>query len=144
MVMFDSRPGAIEDLFVTDVVNSAGAYTVKFNVNGKDAFVTVDDYVPVVKNWDGSYKPVYANSMHEGEIWPCIFEKAWAKLVGTYEAIEGGSNWWTLTHMTNDPTERIMMRGKGYTGSNAKGNALWANLLDWTSKEYLMFTGSDS
>jgi hypothetical protein len=30
MVSFDSRPGAIEDLFVTKEVNQAGAYTVKF------------------------------------------------------------------------------------------------------------------
>ena len=51
MFMFDSRPGALEDLFVTDVINAAGAYTVKFNVNGKDAFVTVDDYVPVTTTW---------------------------------------------------------------------------------------------
>jgi hypothetical protein len=32
MVQFDSRPGALEDLFVTDKVNSAGAYTIKFYV----------------------------------------------------------------------------------------------------------------
>jgi len=32
MIMFDSRPGALEDLFVTDVVNAAGAYTIKFYV----------------------------------------------------------------------------------------------------------------
>lgn len=32
MIMFDSRPGALEDLFVTDVVNAAGAYTMKFYI----------------------------------------------------------------------------------------------------------------
>jgi hypothetical protein len=32
MIMFDSRPGALEDLFVTDAVNAAGAYTIKFYV----------------------------------------------------------------------------------------------------------------
>jgi len=71
-------------------------------------------------------------------------EKAWAKLVGSYAAIEGGSSWWTLMHLTNDPTERVIMRDQGYTSTNAKGVALWAKLLDYTSKEYLMFTGSDS
>ena len=32
MIMFDSRPGALEDLFVTDAINEAGAYTMKFYV----------------------------------------------------------------------------------------------------------------
>ena len=82
--------------------------------------------------------------MHYGEIWPMIMEKAWAKLVGTYGAIEGGSNWWTMIHMTNDPVERVVMRDEGYTGSNAKGLALWDNLTNWNAKEYMMFTGSDS
>jgi hypothetical protein len=41
--------------------------------------------------------------MHYGEIWPMIMEKAWAKLVGSYGAAEGGNNWWTMEHMTNDP-----------------------------------------
>ena len=80
----------------------------------------------------GKLLPVYADSMYEGEIWPMIMEKAWAKLVGTYAAIEGGNNWWTLIHLTNDPTERIIMRNMGYTGSNAKGDELWAKMLDYT------------
>lgn len=36
------------------------------------------------------------------------------------------------------------MRNQGYTGTNAKGNELWAKLISYTAKEYLMFTGSDS
>lgn len=143
MVMFDSRPGALEDLFVTDETNTATAYTIKFNVGGKDAYVTVDDYVPVVMK-GGKLLPVYADSMYEGEIWPMIMEKAWAKLVGSYAAIESGNSWWTLSHLTNDPVERVIMRNQNFTGTNAKGNELWAKMLDYTQKEYLMFTGSDS
>lgn len=82
--------------------------------------------------------------MHNGEIWPMIMEKAWAKLVGSYAAIEAGSNWWTMIHMTNDPVERVILRNEGYTGSNAKGLALWENVKNWSDKEYMMFTGSDS
>jgi len=110
MVMFDSRPGALEDLFVTDKINSAGAYTLKFNVNGKDAYVTVDDYVPV-KTENGVTVPLYASSMNKGEIWPMIMEKAWSKLIGNYAATAGGSSEWVLTHLTNDPVETITMRG---------------------------------
>jgi len=147
MIQFDSRPGALEELFVTDTINTAGAYTVKFYVQGMPAYVTVDDWIPVTGTGSDA-KPVYASSMHEGEIWPMIMEKAWAKLVGSYEAIEGGSNWWTMTQMTNDPVERVMFRDfesndLGYTSENEKGLALWEKLKFWNAKEYMMFTGTD-
>jgi len=145
MVQFDSRPGALEDLFVTDEVNTATAYTLKFNVGGKDAYVTVDDYVPVTaQGWPSKLLPVYASSMFEGEIWPMIMEKAWAKLVGSYSAMESGNSRWVLGHLTNDPIETIFLRNQGFTASNVKGNELWAKMIDYTTKEYLMFTGSDS
>ena len=36
------------------------------------------------------------------------------------------------------------MRDEGYTGNNEKGDSLWEKLMRYTSKEYLMFTASDS
>jgi len=152
MIAFDSRPGALEDLFVDTNISPKGAYTIKFNVGGKDAYVTVDDYVPVIDKsvkdengqWHSGLHPVYADSRIYGEIWPMIMEKAWAKLIGTYANIEGGNNWWVMTHLTNDPTERIIIRGQGYTGTNASGVALWSKLKAFSDKEYLMFVGSDS
>jgi len=81
--------------------------------------------------------------MHYGEIWPMLMEKAWAKLVGSYGAIEGGNNWWTMEHMTNDPVKNIALRNEGYTVDNATGLALWENIKLWSEKEYLMFTGTD-
>lgn len=116
-------------------------------VNGAPIYVTVDDYVPVINKWvNGTQqlRPVFAGSRIEGEVWPAILEKAWAKLIGTYGAIEGGNNWWVLTHLTNDPTERVIMRNQGYDGVNAKSQALWQKLKRWSEKEFLMFTGSDS
>jgi len=65
--------------------------------------------------------------MHYGEIWPMIMEKAWAKLVGSYGAIESGTNLWTMEHLTNDPVEHINLR-QGYTATNSKGLALWENI----------------
>jgi len=104
----------------------------------------VDDYVPVTEKYmirNGQYvhengvylkekKPVYAQSMHYGEIWPMIMEKAWAKLVGSYSAIEGGNSSWTMEHLTNDPIERFNLRA-GYTATNSKGKELWDNIIGW-------------
>lgn len=74
-----------------------------------------------------------------------IAEKAWAKLHGTYHAIgNGGSNLQVLSHLTNDPYYKINTRGKGYTETNALGKSLWASLLRWTARDYLVFFGTDS
>ena len=72
-----------------------------------------------------------------------IMEKAWAKLVGSYAAIEGGSGRWTMNQMTNDPFEKIELRDENVTDTNKKGLALWEKLEDWTKKEYMIYTGTD-
>jgi hypothetical protein len=66
-------------------------------------YVTVDDYVPVKVRKGRADRPLYASSRIAGEIWPMIFEKAWAKLLGSYAATEGGNTMWTMLHMSNDP-----------------------------------------
>jgi len=52
-----------------------------------------------------------------------IAEKAWAKLVGSYGAMVGGSNEWVLSHVTDDPVVSIAL--SGYTVDNDEGKALW-------------------
>lgn len=48
--------------------------------------VVVDDYFPVSKK-DGNV--MGANPAGGNEIWVMILEKVWAKLYGSYEAIDG-------------------------------------------------------
>ncbi len=50
--------------------------------------VVVDDYFPVSRI-DGH--PMGANPSGENEIWVMILEKCWAKLYGSYDAIDGKS-----------------------------------------------------
>merc|ERR1711918_227399 len=35
--------------------------------------------------------PAFAHITQDGEIWPCIIEKAFAKMAGSYAKLEGGS-----------------------------------------------------
>ena len=105
----DARPGALEDLFYTKQINEAGIYAMHININGKKTIVHVDDRIPVKKIYRfgrRDYFPPYANSKIEGEIWPMIAEKIWAKLTGSYANAESGASSWVLKHFTNDPAKQ--------------------------------------
>lgn len=64
--------------------NDAGIYTVFFYIGGKKTPVQVDDWIPCY----GS-KPLSTTTKSE-EIWAILLEKAWAKLHGSYQRMEGG------------------------------------------------------
>lgn len=110
LVAIDNREGALENMFVTKEINSKGIYAMKLQVNGEMVVVHVDDYIPVRKTYRfgrSGYFPPYANSKVEGEIWPMIAEKIWAKVNGSYSNIESAAPSWAFSHLTNDPTTQI-------------------------------------
>ena len=45
----------------------------------------MDDWIPVHKNYKGEYELIYNHSKDRGEAWPCIAEKCYAKLFGSYQ-----------------------------------------------------------
>ena len=68
-------------------VNPYGVYSVRVYIDGKWRFVLVDDTVPVL----GDGKPAFAYPLVTdgvAHLWPCIFEKAMAKLHGCYQALD--------------------------------------------------------
>lgn len=46
----------------------------------------VDDHIPCYK-WNDPY---FVSSKQKGEVWPCLLEKAWAKIIGSYARVESG------------------------------------------------------
>ncbi|KAG2458917.1 CAN9 protein, partial [Polypterus senegalus] len=74
-----------------------GSYTSVFRFHfwqfGSWVEVLVDDFLPVRHG-----QLIYARSAAKNEFWPSLLEKAFAKLHGSYKAIEGG---WTLDALTD-------------------------------------------
>jgi len=85
----------VNDLIVEDYADQ-GIYGVKFYVHGRWVTVVVDDRIPCVP-FGSQWMPIFAGLKdHSGqeanvkELWPMIFEKAWAKLHTCYELTAGG------------------------------------------------------
>ncbi|EPY22712.1 calpain-like cysteine peptidase [Strigomonas culicis] len=83
--------------------HAVGAYRVTFSKNGWWRSVLVDSYLPV-----SGGKPKFAKSINDpAEIWPCILEKAYAKLHGSYAKIITGDPLHALNDMTGFSTLRF-------------------------------------
>jgi len=88
-------PELLDNIFLNDI-NDSGIYALKFYIRGKPWIITVDDETIHVAD-DYLLKPHINNSalfasIHGDSLWVPIFEKAWAKMKGNYEASAGG---WT-------------------------------------------------
>ena len=71
-----------KDLFCT-IVNNYCLYVVRMFPNGKETLVPVDNLVPTFRE-----KICYSSS-RKPEIWMSVLEKAWAKMVGSYDRAKG-------------------------------------------------------
>lgn len=96
-----SCASAADDHLLKDLIieegHDVGLYGVKFFVSGHWVTVVVDDLFPCTADENGEWQPIFAHSKVHGavdsllqlQLWVMIFEKAWAKLHGSFQAIEG-------------------------------------------------------
>lgn len=50
----------------------------------------------------------FAKSINSDDIWPCLVEKAYAKLFGTYENLIAGFSLEAFGILTGAPTEQLI------------------------------------
>jgi hypothetical protein len=78
------HPSRIKNLFLQEVRNESFIYGVVMCKNGFKSMITVDNYIPTKGD------NLAFSSTHDREMWVIVLEKAWAKIHGSYERIEGG------------------------------------------------------
>ena len=83
--------------------NYCGIFKFNFWKWGEWVEVVVDDFLPVYKN-----QPLFTYSDDEGEVWPMLLEKAFAKLHGSYFHLSGGFTVAALEALTGGLTERYV------------------------------------
>lgn len=77
--------------------------------NGLRQLVVVDNYVPT-KNGTLAFSRTNGK-----EMWVIMLEKAWAKIHGSYERIEGGDTQTTVRDLTGAPGETYDLKDKDQT-----------------------------
>lgn len=129
----------ISKVIITPEYNEEGVYTVRFCIQGEWVPVVVDDWIPC----ESRGKPAFATSRKGNELWVSVLEKAYAKLHGSYEALEGGLVQDALVDLTGGAGEEIDMRSSQAQIDLASGR-LWSQLLSFKQEGFLLGAGSPS
>merc|ERR1712025_316124 len=80
-----------------------GIFCFKFYKWGQWIEVVVDDYLPTLLG-----KPIFLYSDNKGEAWPCLAEKAYAKLHGSYMHLTGGLCITSMENLSGGVAERFI------------------------------------
>ncbi|WCJ28805.1 calpain-type cysteine protease family [Euphorbia peplus] len=129
----------ISEVIITPEYNEEGIYTVRFCIQGDWVPVVVDDWIPC----ESAGKPAFATSRKSNELWVSLLEKAYAKLHGSYEALEGGLVQDALVDLTGGAGEEIDMRSSQAQIDLASGR-LWSQILRFKQEGFLLGAGSPS
>jgi hypothetical protein len=156
MACIAAYPQVVENLFDTRQVSSDGKYTISlFDAkSSKWTKLCIDDYIPCEQRawWAKAAKPLFAQSK-TGIIWPMLLEKAFAKLWGSYGALQGGVPTDAWMAMTGCPTQLQFLKQSDWKLYKSEGNtryitpaggsplgegSLWENLKHACEKSYLV------
>jgi calpain-13 len=99
----------------------------------KEVYITIDDYLPI-NNYD---EFVFARSEDPMEIWPCILEKAYAKLYSGYDKIVEGKCHRVFAELTGGFPSEILVESY-----RTNPNGLWQKLINAKGNNYLLAAGS--
>lgn len=117
-----------------------GIYVMKFFANSAWRWVIIDDRLPVfdVEGCEPQY--VFGHCKEPNELWVCLIEKAYAKLYGCYEALNGGLIDDGLVDLTGLAAEKTKISCK----TPVDADNLWAKLRAYRNSQCLMGCSIDS
>ena len=106
-----------------DDFKTYGVYTCRFYVEGNWCEVITDTCLPCYRDEEtGAVNLVYSKSIDPSELWIPLIEKAYAKAVGCYEAIEKVKVAEALLHLTGGSVQQQHLHAFTTTNTSATAN----------------------
>lgn len=110
-----------------------GIFNFRFWRFGQWVEVVIDDLLPTI---DG--KLIFTHSRERGEFWCALLEKAYAKLYGSYEALEGGNLSDALVDLTSGVSAHLDLTIGGYVDDFEKRKQLFKMMSKEMAEHSLM------
>eukprot|EP00928_Gymnodinium_smaydae_P015860 TRINITY_DN1589_c0_g3_i1.p1 TRINITY_DN1589_c0_g3~~TRINITY_DN1589_c0_g3_i1.p1 ORF type:complete len:684 (+),score=87.40 TRINITY_DN1589_c0_g3_i1:214-2052(+) len=106
MSCFAEYPNRVKELF-QEVDQQKGTYKIKLYDSKQSSWqeIELDEFIPSEEMhwWDTVGKPLFARPNGD-EMWALLLEKAFAKMMGTYAALQGGNPGFAFRAMTGEET----------------------------------------
>lgn len=156
LVVVAEKDYLVRKVFPHCMGNDKGCYQVNLCLDGKWTPVLVDAHLPVLlEDYSAAAKPRSLQkqafrgvalqngkaalpafcAIPQGQLWPALVEKAYAKAHGSYSNLSGGFIAEGLADLTGAPYETILFENKENSDSR---NVLWARLLSFSEAGFLM------
>ncbi|MPC26018.1 Calpain-5 [Portunus trituberculatus] len=110
-----------------------GIFNFRFWRFGEWVEVVIDDLLPTIEG-----KLIFTHSKERGEFWCALLEKAYAKLYGSYEALEGGNLSDALVDLTSGVSAHLDLTIGGYVDDFEKRKQLFKMMSKEMSEHSLM------
>ena len=126
----------VQKLLPHTQLNTVGCYQVNLCLDGKWTPIIIDSYLPVMERkhkQDCSSVEAAFCAVLNGQLWPALVEKAYAKAHGSYAQLSGGFIAEAFMDMTGAPTETIV-----FTTDQEWKEMLWGRLLSFSQAGFLM------